>query len=170
VSRAYLGIGSNLDPERNVRAALAELRRALNVLAISTFYRTRPIGREGDPEFINGVIAVEENGSALEREVLRPIEARLGRQRSEDRDAPRPIDVDLLLTERASGLKTEATPPRLREIESRAFIAWPLCELLPSLVLPDGQPIAKVAEKLPRSGMVPLAELTRTLREELQNE
>ncbi|MFI5290975.1 MAG: 2-amino-4-hydroxy-6-hydroxymethyldihydropteridine diphosphokinase, partial [Polyangia bacterium] len=147
MSRAYLGIGSNLDPERNVRAALAELRRALNVLAISTFYRTRPIGREGDPEFINGVIAVEENGagSALEREVLRPIEARLGRQRSEDRDAPRPIDVDLLLTERASGLKTEATPPRLREIESRAFIAWPLCELLPSLVLPDGQPIAKVA-------------------------
>ena len=170
MSRAYIGVGSNLDPERNVQAALAALRRALPVVAISTFYRTEPIGHPDDPEFVNGVIAVEaaRSGPTLEREVLRPIEDALGRTRTGDRDGPRPIDLDLLVTELPDG--SEAAPARQREIEARPFIAWALCELAPSLVLPDGRSIVAIAERLPRRGMVPLTAFTRRLREELHGE
>jgi 2-amino-4-hydroxy-6-hydroxymethyldihydropteridine diphosphokinase len=158
MARAYVGVGSNLDPEHNVRAAIRELSRAAYVVAVSTFYRTAPLGHPSDPWFINGVVAVEtdEPGVALKCDVLRHIEDELGRRRGADRNAPRTIDLDLLY---ANGLPPD---PDIRE---RAFVAWPLAEIAPEIEV-DGHSIQAIAERLPREGMVPLPALTAALREE----
>ena len=161
-ARAFVGVGSNLDAEHNVRAAIRELAHATRIFDVSTFYRTAPIGHANDPWFINGVLAVETDrpATALKREVLRHIEDELGRCRGADPNAPRTIDLDLLLYEHEA-----PSDPGIRE---RAFVAWPLAEIAPELEV-DGRSIQTVAEGLPREGMVPLPELTAALREEIQH-
>jgi 2-amino-4-hydroxy-6-hydroxymethyldihydropteridine diphosphokinase len=58
MARAFISIGSNVDPESNVRAALDALGRELTIVAASTFYRTQPLGPVGQPAFINGVVEI----------------------------------------------------------------------------------------------------------------
>jgi 2-amino-4-hydroxy-6-hydroxymethyldihydropteridine diphosphokinase len=157
MARAFIGVGSNIEPRYNVRAALRLLEDRVRVVGVSTFYRTEPIGRPHDPAFVNGVVAIETPLVAreLKSNVLRTIERELGRRRGSDVNAPRTIDLDLLLYDGA---------PLDPEIEERAFIAWPLVELDPALALPDGRQIRAIAEHLPRAGMVALPELTARLR------
>jgi 2-amino-4-hydroxy-6-hydroxymethyldihydropteridine diphosphokinase len=163
-ARAYIGVGSNIDPERNVRAALRELARAANVVGVSTFYRTAPLGHPDDPWFVNGVVAIETDSPprALKRDVLRHIEDELGRRRSADPNLARTIDLDLLLYE-DGGVEPDA------EIGERAFLAWPLVELDPQLRMPDGRAVRTLAEGLSRDDMVALPELTAQLRQEAQH-
>lgn len=162
MTRAYVGIGSNIDPERNVLAAIRSLARQARVLGVSTFYRTDPIGHPNDPRFINGVIAIETrlSAEALKRDVLREIERELGRRRGADPNAPRTIDLDVLLY---------AGAPLDSNIEQRAFLAWPLLELEPALTLSDGRPLRALATHLSRAGMEPLYELTTLLRSEVDD-
>jgi 2-amino-4-hydroxy-6-hydroxymethyldihydropteridine diphosphokinase len=155
--RAYVGVGSNIEPEHNIRAALRLLEQHVRVAGVSTFYRTEPLGRPSDPDFINGVVAIETGLGAheLRSTVLRRIERELGRQRVPDANAPRTIDLDLLVYD------GEPLDPN---VELRAFVAWPLVELDPALALPDGRRLATIAEHLPRTGMVVLHELTTDLK------
>jgi 2-amino-4-hydroxy-6-hydroxymethyldihydropteridine diphosphokinase len=163
---AYVGVGSNIDPERNVLAAVRALARVAHVAGVSTFYRTAALGRPNDPFFVNGVLAVDTDAPALalKRDVLRRIERELGRRRGADPDAPRTIDLDLLLYDGAV-CRTDALTLPDPAIAERAFVAWPLAELAPGLALPDGRSIRAIAEGLGREGMAPLAELTAALRE-----
>lgn len=157
MARAYVGVGSNIEPESNVRSALRLLDRHVRVVGVSTFYRTEPIGRPHDPEFVNGVVAVETTLGAqqLKASVLRELEHELGRRRGSDVNAPRTIDLDLLVYD------GEPLDP---DIEHRAFVAWPLVELDATLALPDGRRLSAIAEHLPRASMVALPELTAQLR------
>jgi 2-amino-4-hydroxy-6-hydroxymethyldihydropteridine diphosphokinase len=169
IARAFVGVGSNIDAERNVGAALRALRRAVRLLTLSTFYRTEPIGHPNDPRFVNGIAEIETDRPAeqLKWEVLRPIENQLGRARALDPDAPRTIDLDLLVY----ALKAAGSEGRLLVdplLEERAFLAWPLLELAPELVLPDGRSIRMIAEQLSRDGMTALPELTARLRAEVR--
>lgn len=159
---AYVGVGSNLDADDNVRAAIHELARQARLARVSTFYRTAPIGRPDDPWFINGVVAVETDAPALalERNLLKSIEAELGRHRGPDPNAPRTIDLDLLLFE-----GDPAADPHIRE---RAFLARPLAEIAPWLEV-GGRSIRSIAEELPQAGMVPLPALTRALKREVRH-
>jgi 2-amino-4-hydroxy-6-hydroxymethyldihydropteridine diphosphokinase len=161
-ARAYIGVGSNIDAERNVRAAIRELGRATHIVGVSMFYRTAPIGHPNDPWFVNGVVAIETDtpAAAFTRDVLRHIEDELGRRRGADPNAPRTIDLDLLLSEGEL-----AVDPKTRE---RAFIAWPLAEIAPRLEV-GGRPIMAIAEALPHDQMIPLPELTAALREEARH-
>lgn len=166
--RAYVGVGSNVAAEANVPAALRALARRVRVVATSTFYRTEPIGRAGDPPFVNGVVAVDAELAAadLKWRVLRPIEAELGRLRGPDPNAPRTIDLDLLLYGEVRCATPELVLPDPQIVE-RPFLAWPLLELDPELVLPDGRPLHPLAERLPRAGMTALPALTARLRAEV---
>jgi 2-amino-4-hydroxy-6-hydroxymethyldihydropteridine diphosphokinase len=157
---AYVSVGSNIEPERNVREAIRALACEARVVALSTFYRTEPLGHPHDPQFINGVVAIETRLSAreLKWEVLRAIESELGRRRGPDPDAQRTIDLDVLLYD---------GEPHDPLIERRAFLAWPLVELEPTLVLPDGRALRAIAERLSRAGMQALPELTAELRSEI---
>jgi 2-amino-4-hydroxy-6-hydroxymethyldihydropteridine diphosphokinase len=138
LTTAYVGLGSNLaDPVRQVEAALAELDRVPQTRLIkrSSLYRTKPVGYAAQPDFVNAVAQLE-TGLAPERllDELQAIEARHGRERSFP-NAPRTLDLDLLLFGKLV-VQTERLTvphPRMRE---RAFVLEPLREIAPDLELP----------------------------------
>jgi 2-amino-4-hydroxy-6-hydroxymethyldihydropteridine diphosphokinase len=138
VTIAYVGLGSNLqDPVRQVEAAFEELDRLprTRVVKRSSLYRTAPVGYADQPEFVNAVAQLE-TGLAAEQllDELQGLEARHGRQRSFP-NAPRTLDLDLLLFGDLV-LRTERLTvphPRMRE---RAFVLEPLREIAPHLELP----------------------------------
>ena len=163
---AYIGVGSNIDPEHYVARALAELSAVVEVTGVSTLYQTQPLERPEQADYRNGVWAVRTRRThrAL-KGLLQSIESRLGRRRGADPYASRPIDLDLLLYGEAV-----VNEPGLRlpdpDLYGRAFVARPLLELAPTLVLPDtGIPLARVVEGMDPRGMVPCVEHTRSLRQ-----
>jgi len=132
----YVGIGSNIEPERHVAQALDALARRFGPLRRSGVYRTRAVGFDGD-DFLNLVVAFDtsEPPSAVAA-VLREIEDAAGRRRGGERFAPRTLDLDLLLygerVIRADGLEV----PR-RDILDQAFVLGPLAELAPGVRHPE---------------------------------
>jgi len=169
VTRAFIGVGSNIAPEENVREALRQLAQSVRFMSISTFYRQPAVDHLEEPDFYNGVVAIDTDLApmTLKWKVLRGIEANLGRRRSADRYASRTIDLDLLLYGDLALSNTELILPD-PDILKRAFIAVPLYEIAPDLVLPGwGVPIRQVAERFTAEGMQPLREYTRQLQNEL---
>jgi dihydroneopterin aldolase/2-amino-4-hydroxy-6-hydroxymethyldihydropteridine diphosphokinase len=169
MTRAYVALGSNIDPEANVRSAVRLLAARERVLAVSTFYWTEAIP-PGAPAFINGALALETRRRPrdLKLEVLRDIEARLGRIRTPDRNAPRPIDCDLLVYDDEVASEPDLALPS-PDIEERAFVATPLFEIAPDLVLArSGRRLADVIASVPPHPMAPAVELTDALRRELE--
>lgn len=135
---AYVGLGANLDaPARHVREALEELAalRGTRLLRRSSLYRSDPLGYAAQPEFVNAVAALE---TSLDPEALlgelQTIESRHGRRRS-FADAPRTLDLDLLLYDDAVWRSERLTLPHPR-MHQRAFVLKPLVELAPDIVVP----------------------------------
>ncbi|MFO7898284.1 MAG: 2-amino-4-hydroxy-6-hydroxymethyldihydropteridine diphosphokinase [Planctomycetota bacterium] len=134
----YVAVGANIDPESNILAAFDKLAERVRIVATSSFYRTPALGRPEQPPFLNGVWQVETDigPRPLRSRVLRAVECELGRVRTEDRYAARPIDLDIAVYGDVvidePGLRIP--DPGIRE---RAFLAVPLLELAPGLVLPD---------------------------------
>jgi 2-amino-4-hydroxy-6-hydroxymethyldihydropteridine diphosphokinase len=135
VTIAYVGIGSNLaDPRAQVLDALEELDRLphTRVVKKSSLYRSAPLGYAAQPDFVNAVAQLE---TALPAErllaELQEIEARHGRKRSFP-NAPRTLDLDVLLYgDAVLSLPALTIPhPRMRE---RAFVLKPLIEISPHL-------------------------------------
>jgi len=152
VSRAYVGIGSNLGKPRETIAAALDLLAAdegIEIVAVSSLRETDPVGYEDQPRFLNGAVALETGLSPQELlGHLLDIERRLGRIRGEGpRFGPRTIDLDLLLY----GDKTVDEPglavphPRLAE---RRFALEPLAELDPGLEVPGHGPVQALLAKL----------------------
>ncbi len=146
--RALIALGSNIDPERNLPAAAARLAAHpdVEVLAASGVYESPPLGHPGDPCFHNAALAVVTSlGPVPLRGELRRLEAELGRVRSEDRYAPRPIDLDLVAYEGFAGLVGGGRIPD-PEIERRAFLALPLAEISPEWTEPElGRSLEEIA-------------------------
>jgi 2-amino-4-hydroxy-6-hydroxymethyldihydropteridine diphosphokinase len=135
VTIAYVGLGSNLEhPENQVRQAFDELDRLPHTRLVrkSSLYRTAPIGHEAQPDFINAVAQLE-TGLPAERLLaeLQDIEQRHGRKRS-FRNAPRTLDLDLLLFGDARLSSPQLTVPHPR-MHERAFVLEPLLEIAPQL-------------------------------------
>ena len=144
----------------------------LRVLASSTFYRTAPLGRPEQPPFVNGVWRIQTTiePRPLKFHVLRGIEAALGRVRTEDRYAPRTIDLDVVLYGDAVVEEPGLVLPD-PDVRERPFIALPLLELAPDLVLPDtGEQLSAVCPAQRPPDMQPLCELTQTLRARIPHE
>jgi len=82
-ARAFIAVGSNIDAERNVTAALELLGRHVRIVAVSRFYQTPALGAPGSPDFLNGVVEIETELEPLElkRLVLLAVESELGRER-----------------------------------------------------------------------------------------
>ena len=132
---AYVGIGSNLDdPRAQVLAAFEELDRLPDTRLVrrSSLYRTAPMGHEAQPDFVNAVAQLE-TGLPAERLLgeLQEIERRHGRERS-FRNAPRTLDLDLLLFGDAKLSLPQLTVPHPR-MRERAFVLKPLLEIAPQL-------------------------------------
>lgn len=126
----YVGIGSNVDPESNVRAAVAALADRFRPLLVSPVYASPPVGYEG-PEFLNLVVAFETVETAAQvAAALDALEQRLGGGVQSPRFSPRAIDLDLLLygdlVSDGAGLKLPRT-----DIREYAFVLCPLADLAP---------------------------------------
>jgi 2-amino-4-hydroxy-6-hydroxymethyldihydropteridine diphosphokinase len=145
VTRAFVGLGSNLgDRERTLRAALELLGRrpGVRVRCVSSFRETAPVGYVDQPDFLNAAAEVETTLGARELlDQLLGVERSLGRSRDGRRFGPRTIDLDLLLY--GDGVVDEpgltVPHPRLHE---RRFALEPLAELDPTLEVPGRGAVA----------------------------
>lgn len=140
--RAYVGLGSNLGDRRALLERALELLAAqpgLDVVAVSSFRETDPVGYVDQPRFLNGACAVETSLGPRELlERLLAVELELGRERAGPRYGPRTIDLDLLLYGQEQLDEPGLTVPHPRLAE-RTFALEPLVELDPDLSLPDGR-------------------------------
>ncbi|HWV19347.1 MAG TPA: 2-amino-4-hydroxy-6-hydroxymethyldihydropteridine diphosphokinase [Rhodocyclaceae bacterium] len=135
---AYVALGANLgDAEGSLRAVMRELSMhpGLRLLKSSSLYRTAPIGLKQQPDFINAAVSLETelDSRALLLELF-SIEQRFGRQRSIP-NAPRTLDLDLLLYGEEVSADSALTLPHPR-MHERAFVLAPLIEIAPGLNIP----------------------------------
>jgi 2-amino-4-hydroxy-6-hydroxymethyldihydropteridine diphosphokinase len=164
--RAFIAVGSNIDPEGNIPAALDRLTEEVEVAAVSTFYRTAALGRPEQPPFTNGVwqVSTDMAPRLLKNDVLRPIEKALGRVRTRDRYAARPIDLDIALYGDLVISEEDLVIPD-PDIRERPFLVIPLLELAPDLCMPDtGERLASLPAARQTGGLEPMAEFTELLR------
>ena len=133
--RAFVGLGSNVEPARNLRAALVALGRAFAQLRRSPVCASPAAGYEG-PDYWNLCVAFDTELSAEALVAsLKDLERSLGRQSGEPRHAPKILDADLLLL----GDETSVEPPLPHpEILTRAYVLGPLAMLAPRHRLPGG--------------------------------
>ncbi|HVQ06325.1 MAG TPA: 2-amino-4-hydroxy-6-hydroxymethyldihydropteridine diphosphokinase [Burkholderiaceae bacterium] len=140
---AFVGVGANLDHpaaqvERGIEALQALPQTELG--ARSSLYASAPVDAPG-PEYVNAVVALRTTLDAMPLlRALHDIEARFGRQRSE-RNAPRTLDLDLLLY---GDLHSDDAALRLPHprLHQRAFVLLPLLEIAPALRVPGLGPLA----------------------------
>lgn len=166
MTRAFLSLGSNIEPEEKIREAIKHLCRHVRILRVSTVYITVPWGRKDQPKFYNCMLEIETTLSPkkLKFSVLRHVEKELGRKRTKDKFAPRTIDIDIATYNDlyVSARNLKIPDPNINE---RAFLALPLHELEPDLRLPpEGTPIRLIAKKLGKHGMIALKRYTQSLQ------
>jgi len=145
--RVFVGIGSNIDRERSIRAGVAELRQQYREVQLSSVYESDAVGFDGDA-FYNLVAAFDTEDS-IEQVVasLAAIEDRHGRVRNGERVAARTLDLDLLLYGDKI-ITTESYHVPRDEIPRYAFVLWPLAEMAPEAEHPEtGESYATMWEK-----------------------
>ncbi len=148
---AYIAIGSNLaSPLEQVNAAVQALGDIpqTRVVALSSFYRTPPLGPQDQPDYLNAAIALD---TALNAEALldntQRIELQQGRVRKEERWGPRTLDLDIMLFGDAV-INTERLTVPHYDMKRRGFMLWPLFEIAPDLILPDGESLSALLAQL----------------------
>lgn len=136
MARVYVSIGSNIEPEKHVRGAVAALREAFGTVELSPVYESEAVGFFGD-NFLNLVAAFDTDEDVYRvAGVLRAIEDRHGRERSGPRFSSRSVDLDLLLYDDLQLDEGNLKLPR-EEILHNAFVLLPLTDLIPDAVHPE---------------------------------
>ena len=135
---AFLGLGANLgDPVHTIAQAVHALggTDGISVTRCSSFYRTSPVGKTDQPDFVNIVVRIETTLSADDlMTALLDVEHRLGRVRT-DRWGPRTIDIDLLIYGDCQIETERLTVPHPRMLDRR-FVLVPLIEIAHDLQVP----------------------------------
>ena len=125
MNTAVIGMGSNIDAGRNIKAAREMISRRLGVLGTSEFVKTKPLGFSDQDDFLNGSVLVE---TRLDLEglgvFLKEVERTLGRETRENRHGPREIDLDILVW------NGEVVDP---DVYEREFLRNSIMELCPQL-------------------------------------
>ena len=144
MSRAYLSLGSNLEPQANLRSAIDALRGHFETVVMSPVYRTRAVGFEGN-DFFNAAAVVETDLEPLAlNEWLHALEDAHGRDRSGPRHGDRTLDIDIVLFDE----RVLSGPGNLRiprpELQ-HAFVLKPLADIAAEVVVPgDGRTLAQL--------------------------
>ena len=135
MAQIYLGLGSNIDPEENLRLGLRELRQRYGELTVSAVYASAAVGFDG-PDFLNLVVGCETAQSPQEvHEQIEIIHAMAGRRRGEEKFSSRPLDIDLLLYDDEVIAAAPSRIPR-SDILEYAFVLRPLAEIAPGVKHP----------------------------------
>jgi len=131
----FLGLGSNVDPEKNLQLAVNELQRRYESLELSRVYKSAAVGFEGS-DFLNLVVSFESDESPADMHAqIESIHDMAGRERGDARFIARPLDIDLLLYD---DLVIDEPPIRLprTDVLKYSFVLRPMQELAPDLVHP----------------------------------
>ena len=166
MTKAFLSLGSNIEPEKNVYEALKLLSEQVRILEVSTVYLTEPLLRKSQAKFYNCVVKIQTDlePEALKSKTLQTIEEKLGRKKTKDKYASRTIDIDILLYGNLY-FSTENLVIPDPEIEKRPFLAIPLYEIEPDLVIPQtNEQIVKIADRFENSSMIKLDEYTNKIK------
>ncbi|SLM62045.1 2-amino-4-hydroxy-6-hydroxymethyldihydropteridinepyrophosphokinase [Dickeya aquatica] len=154
--RVYLALGSNLaQPLTQVQTALAALDDIADTRLVrcSSFYRSRPLGPQDQPDYLNAVAELETTlpaHSLLEN--TQRIELEHGRERKAERWGPRTLDLDILLFGHQV-INTERLTVPHYDMKNREFMLYPLAEIAPELIFPDGEPLRERLQLIPRNGL-----------------
>jgi 2-amino-4-hydroxy-6-hydroxymethyldihydropteridine diphosphokinase len=155
---AFVALGANLgDPAAQVEQAMLELARLpdTRLVARSSLYLSKPVGYAEQPDFVNAVAQLSTRLAPRDLlEALLEIEARHGRRR-DFKNAPRTLDLDLLLYDDLALHEHDLTLPHPRMCE-RAFVLQPLAEIAPTRDIPGR---GQVADCLRALAVAPLARL-----------
>jgi len=141
---AYLSLGSNIQPEKNLVRAVQMLRDQGKIEGMSSVWETKSVGADG-PNYLNACIAFTASFSRaeLKERVILPIEFQLGRKRTDDKFAPRPMDIDIILFDDRS------CDDKFWE---KAFVVVPLAEIYPDYQNPlRNETIRETAARLRRT-------------------
>jgi 2-amino-4-hydroxy-6-hydroxymethyldihydropteridine diphosphokinase len=149
MARAYLSLGSNVEPRRYLRAALEELRQRFGEIAVSPAYRSKSVGFDG-PDFVNLAVGLETDLSPEALNAwLHALEDRHGRRRDVPRYSDRTLDVDIVLYDdlvRQGEGHLEIPRKELRH----AFVLRPLADIAPDAKHPvDGRTMAELWAAFP---------------------
>ncbi len=149
--RAYVGLGSNLDePLQQVSKALRELTNIpdTRLSASSSLYRSDPVGPAGQPDYVNAVAALDtELAPEALLDALQAIEQAHQRVRK-IHWGPRTLDLDILLYDNQVIETERLIVPHAWMLE-RNFVLWPLAEIAPDLLLPDGSALQQYLANCP---------------------
>ena len=152
---AYVGLGANVEnPVSQVTAALAALAALpqTRLAAQSSLYRTAPVGYAGQPDFINAVAALETGLGPREMlDALLAIEAGHGRVRTFP-NAPRTLDLDVLLYGEVQINEDGLTIPHPR-MHERAFVLVPLAEIAPRALVPGRGAVGELLRAVDATGV-----------------
>ncbi|CNF10111.1 2-amino-4-hydroxy-6-hydroxymethyldihydropteridine diphosphokinase [Yersinia nurmii] len=156
--RVYIALGSNLaQPLQQVKTALEALEHLprTRLVACSQLYRTKPLGPQDQPDFLNAVVALD---TALPPEQLldhtQEIERNQGRVRKDQRWGPRTLDLDIMLYGDRM-INTERLTVPHYGLKEREFMLYPLADIAPDLIFPDGESLADRLKLVPKNGLIP---------------
>ena len=148
-NQALLSLGSNIEPEKNLPAAVRELARYGRVRGVSGVWESPAVGAPGQADYLNAALWLETSLSAreLKETAIAAVEAGLGRVRSADRFAPRTIDIDIMFFNRDRIQLGKRRIPDPEALE-RPFVAIPLAEVAPGYIHPEtGESLAEIAAR-----------------------
>ncbi len=157
--RCYIGLGANLvEPVAQLQAAVTALGQLpeTRLVQVSRFYSSKPMGPQDQPDYVNAVAALDTRLTPLALlHALQQIELAHGRQRKAERWGPRTLDLDILLFGTQQIDHPELTVPHYG-MQLREFVLYPLAELAPDLILPDGVALNSLLQQVPLNGLTPL--------------
>jgi 2-amino-4-hydroxy-6-hydroxymethyldihydropteridine diphosphokinase len=158
VIRVYIAFGSNLaQPLEQVHGALAALAALpeTHLVCCSPFYRSKPLGPQDQPDYLNAVAALDTQlaAEALLDETQR-IEQQHGRVRKAERWGPRTLDLDMLLYGDQIINTPRLTVPHY-DMKRREFMLYPLADIASTLHFPDGESLQQILQRVPLNGMTP---------------
>ncbi|MEI7838868.1 MAG: 2-amino-4-hydroxy-6-hydroxymethyldihydropteridine diphosphokinase [Methylococcaceae bacterium] len=161
-TRAYLGLGSNLDaPIEQLRAARTAICAVMGIeeMAFSSLYRSPSMGSKDQPDYVNAVMAIQTDLPPLVLlATLQTIENEHGRVRHEHWGA-RTLDIDILLFgERCLNFPDLVVPHY--GMTERAFVLYPLAEIAPDLMIPKHGKLAELVARCPLNDLVRLSDVT----------
>lgn len=156
MQRCYLGLGANLEqPIAQLQLAVEALYNLplCSLIAVSDFYGSKPMGPQDQPDYVNAVVALDTKLEAEQLlDALQQIEQLQGRKRKAERWGPRTLDLDILLYGDHIINTARLTVPHYG-MRSREFVLYPLHDIAPQLVLPDGTTLTSILGQLPRNGL-----------------